>query len=121
MVEFLEARFAAFFKGLVAPVYWHERARVRLFSSETREASSHLLYVSYQEECILAVELLSARGPHWSFKFLSFVGCCLLWLRQCGINVKDTGSTNLAVSRATNPGQPSTAASSNDACGRDMR
>ena len=115
MVEFLEARFASHFKGLVAPVYWHERARVRL-----EEASSHLLYVSCQE-CILAVELLSARGPHWSFKFLSFVGCCLLWLRQCGINGKDTGSTNLAVSRATNPGQPSTAASSNDACNRDMR
>eukprot|EP00439_Symbiodinium_sp_Y106_P070125 s1021_g12.t1 len=66
-----EMRFARAFGKLIAPVRWQEYTWIRLFDSDADDSSSHMLYVDCQEESLQAVEVLTARGAHWAFKFMS--------------------------------------------------
>ena len=59
------------------------------------------LFLTCQDRVVLAAELLSARGETWAFKFLAYVGCLLTWLAAKGLSLKDTGTTNIGVTKET--------------------
>ena len=47
-----------------------------------------------QERCVRAVEILTARGAIFSYRWLCYVGCK-------GFSIKDIGETNMAVEAAS--------------------
>ena len=54
-----------------------------------------------QERCVRAVEILTARGAIFSYHWLCYVGCILVWLYTQGFSLKDIGETNMAVEAAS--------------------
>ena len=54
-----------------------------------------------QERCVRAAEILTAREAIFSYRWLCYVGCILVWLYTQGFSLKDIGETNMAVEAAS--------------------
>ena len=97
-----ELRFSGWMPHVIARTFWQERVLLRLHSPmDGVVLHTHELFLTCQEKTLLATELFSQRGEHWTFKFLAYVGCLLTYVASMGIVAKDTGATNLGVKLGT--------------------
>ena len=97
-----ELRFSGWLPQVVARTFWQERVLLRLHRPlDGVVLHTHELFLTCQEKTLLATELFSQRGEHWTFKFLAYVGCLLTYVASMGIVAKDTGATNLGVKLGT--------------------
>ena len=97
-----ELRFSGWMPQVIARTYWQERVLLRLHRPlDGVVLHTHELFLTCQEKTLLATELFSQRGEHWTFKFLAYVGCLLTYVSSMGIVAKDTGATNLGIKLGT--------------------
>ena len=71
-----ELTLAKLLPGIASPVYWVEGVMVVLHDDKG-DLHNLVMTLLCQQPVVKAVEVMEARGPLFSFKFLCHVGCAL--------------------------------------------
>ena len=95
-----ELTLAKLLPGIATPVFWMENVMVVLHDDKGGMQNIAMTMLC-QQPVVKAVEVMEARGPLFSFKFLCHVGCVLTWLWTQKLHLLDLGESNMGMEQAS--------------------